>query len=92
MHMYTLYEQGLLSLSHYRAEAKSNVKKGNTATQQLLAWCQHKTKYYEVRIPDASIPALIPIAIATWLLVREQKVISVNGQLRGQLKKVQLHA
>ena len=31
-----------------RTEAKSNVKKGNTATQQLLAWCQHKTKYYEV--------------------------------------------
>ena len=33
----------------FRTEAKSNVKKGNTATQQLLAWCQHKTKYYEVR-------------------------------------------
>ena len=34
---------------YFRTEAKSNVKKGNTATQQLLAWCQHKTKYYEVR-------------------------------------------
>ena len=32
-----------------RAEAKgANFKKKEGATQQLLAWCQHKTKYYEV--------------------------------------------
>lgn len=32
-----------------RVDRPATFKKKDSATQQLLAWCQHKTKYYEVR-------------------------------------------
>ena len=50
------------SLPLFRGNVKpANFKKKDTATQQLLAWCQHKTKYYEVSWSSAlgSLPKVI---------------------------------
>lgn len=32
----------------YSVEKPNYQKQKSTGTQQLLAWCQHKTRYYEV--------------------------------------------
>ena len=50
--MYTCISGASLFFSiFFRAEAKgANFKKKDSATAQLLAWCQHKTRYYEVNI------------------------------------------